>query len=109
MATLNSGQHLKALIAQAGHTLTDIAPKIGYTREHLSRLINAGHVDELLVWKVSNAIGVDLVSVMFPAKKDHERDVSCEEERNMLKAELEEARKTIRDLSATLRALTSKN
>lgn len=69
MATLNSGQHLKALIAQAGHTLTDIAPKIGYTREHLSRLINAGHVDELLVWKVSNAIGVDLVAVMFPAKK----------------------------------------
>lgn len=109
MAKLNLGPHLKALIAQAGHTLTDIAPKIGYTREHLSRLINADQVDELLVWKVSNAIGVDLVAVMFPAEKDHERDISCEEERDMLKAELEEARQTIRDLSATLRALTVKN
>ncbi len=109
MATLNSGQHLKALISQAGHTLTDLAPKIGYIREHLSRLINSGQVDELLVWKVSQALGVDFVSVMFPPAKNHERDLSCEEERAMLRSELEEARRTISDLSATLRALTLKN
>lgn len=106
MTTLKQGQHLKALIEQSGFTLTDIAAKIGYTREHLSKRLSSNKIDDLLVWKIGQAIGVDLAPIMSPEEKVHEREKTCEDEISRLRAELEAANKTIRDLSATLRALT---
>lgn len=105
---IKAGRQVKALIQQAGHTLSSVAPKIGYTREHLTRLLNSNKVDDLLIWKISNAIGVDLTSVSDLEKQSHESD-DCEKEKARLRAELEEANRTIRDLSAALRALTEKN
>lgn len=106
---MKRGKQLKALIEQSGSTLTDLAPKIGYTREHLSKRLSKNQVDELLVWKISQALGVDLMPVIYPSEKNNERDLSCEEKLARLTAALDEAQKTISDLSATLRALTQKN
>jgi len=105
---IKAGRQVKALVRQAGHTIASVAPKIGYTREHLTRMLNSDKVDELLVWKISNAIGVDITNVIYPKNGNHESD-DCEKEKARLRAELEEANRTIRDLSAALRALTEKN
>ena len=107
MAILTPGQRLKALIEQTGHSITDVAQNVGYSREHLSRLLKSDKVDELLVWKVSNAIGVDLMPEVFPASVPV-RD-ECAERIEKLQRELEEAHRTIRDLSATLRRLSEKS
>jgi transcriptional regulator with XRE-family HTH domain len=106
MAILKPGQRLKALIEQSGYSITTIAQKIGYTREHLSRLLKSNKVDELLVWKISNSIGVDLMPEVFPDAVP-ERD-DCAETVARLQTELTEARETIRDLSAALRHLSEK-
>lgn len=98
MAILKQGQQLKALIEQSGFTLTNLAPKIGYTREHLSKRLSSNKIDELLVWKISQALGIDLVPVIFPEEKSHEKEKSCEDEISRLRAELEAAQRTISDL-----------
>lgn len=104
------GRQIKALIQQAGYTISSVAPKIGYTREHLTRMLNSDKVDESLILKISEAINVDIPAVVFPKNGNHESDKSdCENEKKRLRAELEEANQTIRNLSAALRALAEKN
>jgi len=107
MAILSKGQQLKALIEQTGYSITTVSEKIGYSREHLSRLLKSDRVDETLVWKISRAVGVDLIGEVFPETKSHERD-DCREEVQRLRAELDKANRAIGDLSATLRALSEK-
>lgn len=82
----------------------DVAEKTGYSREHLSRLLNGGDVDELLVWKISNAVGVDIAAVLDPKNED-----DCESRAARLEAELEAAKTTIRELSRALGAMAEKN
>lgn len=115
MAILKKGQRLKALIEQTGYSITTVAERIGYTREHLIRRLKGDQVDELLVFKIGNAIGVDILPDFYPEAvvAGHERDVgqdgeSCTDKIARLESELSEAKQTIRDLSATLRALTEK-
>lgn len=107
MTELNQGKRLQALIEQHGYTLTSLAPMIGYVRETLSRKLQADDVDRALILKISDAIGVDLVPVMYPGE-DHERDAECDTEISRLRRELEQARQTIRDLSAAIRAMSEK-
>lgn len=97
------GKRIKALLKQQGIALGDVAKKIGYTREHFSRLLGGDSVDELLVWKISNAVGVDLAKVLEP-KPDE-----CQERVAMLERELEEARQAIKDLTRAIGLLSKQN
>ena len=39
---ITTGKHILALLKQQGIKVSAVAKKIGYTREHLSRLLNGG-------------------------------------------------------------------
>lgn len=82
----------------------DVAEKTGYSREHLSRLLSSNDVDDLLIWKLSNALGVDLNRLLNPDKRDE-----CRETVAKLEAELADARQTIANLSQALALLAQKN
>lgn len=103
---ITTGKHILALLKQQGIKVSTVAKKMGYTREHLSRLLNGGDVDELLIWKLSNAVGVDFAALLDTSQK---MDDDCESRAARLEAELEEARQTIRDLSRALGSIAKKN
>lgn len=82
----------------------DVAEKTGYSREHLSRLLGSDSVDELLIWKISNAVGVNLQSLLNPEKRDECRELVAK-----LEAELADARQTIANLSQAMALIAQKN
>lgn len=87
-------------------TLSSIAKAMGYSRETLSRRLNDNNIDDLFLWKLSRASGINLSAVL-----NHEAamEEDCKSKISRLESDLEAANKTIRDLSATLRALSEKS
>lgn len=73
------GKRILALLKRQGYRVSDVAKKTGYTREYFSRLLNSGDVDDLIVWKISNAIGVDIANILEPKPDEcHEKVASLE-------------------------------
>lgn len=100
---IKTGHRILAMLKQQGYKVSDVAKKAGYTREHFSRILNAWDVDERIIWKISNAIGVDISKVLEP-KPDE-----CQERVAELEKELEEARQAIKDLTRAIGLLSKQN
>ena len=103
------GKTLKAIIEQNGETITSIAPKVGYTREHLSLRLRTNKVDEELLSAIATALNMGqdefrrALNGMSQTKQPNDA-----EEVERLRYELDTARRTISDLSAAIRALSEK-
>lgn len=114
---IKPGLLLKALIQQHGYALTDLAPKINYSREHLSTMIHSGRLPPDVVRSIGDVIGADVSEILAilgedpqPRKSTQTSPDRCEkmeEEIKDLKKSLSEAQETINNLSAVIRALTA--
>lgn len=116
MAKIKQGQILKYLIKERRYKVEDFATMMGYkARESLTRLFQAEILRGDIVLKAATLLGVsqsEIVGHHNGTQKNGgevKTDSSCEVEKARLRVELDEARKTIRDLSAALRALSEKN
>lgn len=108
MEHLERGQYLKAAMKQKGYTIKDLAPKVGYSREHLNKLLNSNQIDDDLAEKISSIIGADIRDGGKAPGNSHRCEMLEQENRRLL-AELETARQTIADLSAAIKHLTRRD
>lgn len=116
MATTNvsAGQLLKALIMQNGSNIKDLAPRVGYSRGHLSTLINANEVTPDLVRKIEDALNIDLSDVLRVMDEEPRQPPGSaakvdelKKQVDDLRKELQDAYQTINNLSAVIRQLTA--
>lgn len=102
---LSVGRQVKAILQQNKITMKDLAPKVGYSREHLNRLLNSGDVTEDLINAIEAATGVHIHDLLSSESAQRQ---SGNDEVLKLQKELEDARATISNLSAALRAIAEK-
>jgi len=109
MAAIKQGQILKYLIKEHGYKVEDFAAMMGYkARETLTRQFRHERLREDVIMKAATLLGVSQSDIAGGNIVTKVNGLQKPGEVEQLRAELEEARKTIRDLSAALRALTEK-
>ena len=114
MATqIKVGEMLKALIRQAWTNVSAVAPKTGYSREHLSLLLNRNRLTPELVVRIGAIIQTDVSEVLAVMGSDiippPLPPAPCQaviDENAALRQSLDEAYHTINNLSKVIENLT---